>query len=65
MTKAEIRKARQAAREAGKPLSGELALPNAPVVPVRVRRVRRVRDPMDRWSRAFYESSGPMEPDDY
>lgn len=36
MTKGELRKARQAARAAGQPLTGELALPNqTPATPVK------------------------------
>lgn len=61
MTKGELRKARKAARAAGRKLNGELALPNQPVQEftetVRGYRAR------ERWARRYYDLNGAPEGD--
>jgi len=57
MTKGELRKARQAAREAGQPLTGELALPNQPSVQPKPQRKPRPRyNSMERFARWHYDN---------
>jgi hypothetical protein len=65
MTKAERRKARQAARAAGKPLTGQLALGDRERGPVEFTDTSKGRKALDRWARRYYNQAGPDSPDDY
>ena len=67
MTKGEIRKARQAARAGGQPLTGELALTGEPTpayAPVRTVAQERTHDRrMHRWAARYDALSGAPEGD--
>lgn len=71
MTKSELRKARRAARAAGKQLTGELMIEvsqSGHLEMVRTRSESEERaheEHMSRWARQTYYLSGPTGPDDY
>ena len=60
MTKGEIRKARKAARDAGEPLTGELAL-DRDDGPFEHRDTPRGRDALERWARRYDDLNGRPE----
>lgn len=62
MTKSERRKARKAARAAGLPLTGELAIDRGPE-PMEFSETPRGRRALDRWARAYDARNGAPEGD--
>ena len=62
MTKGELRKARKAARAAGQPLSGELALDRG-TEPVEFTESHKGRRALDRWARRYDALNGAPESD--
>lgn len=63
MTKAELRKARKAARSAGRPLAGELVL-DRESGPVEFTESTRGHRALDRWARRYDALNGAPESDE-
>lgn len=64
MTKGEIRRARKAARDEGKPLTGALALPSdTGRDPVSFSESFKGEKARERWARSYYERDGAPEGD--
>lgn len=63
MTKGEIRKARKAARAAGKPLQGTLAVDDRDGGPVEFTESRRGYRARERWARRYDDLNGAPEGD--
>lgn len=63
MTKGELRKARKAARAAGKPLTGELATNDRGIDPMEFSETRRGQQARYNWARRYDELNGAPEGD--
>ena len=61
MTKRERRKARKAARSAGEPLTGELAIDDRGPDPIEFTETARGRDALNNWARRYDDFNGAPE----